>query len=303
MFPEGGPAVSKQFKGCLVAIASGCMYGMMPLFILSVSKSGAATSAFCLTMRRLFGLLIMLPYLFTHYKSTPKTGRFALKTAGSSLIMSATAILLYTSYNFLPTGVAITIHYLYPVVALLIGVIFCREKVKPITVAAVALSLVGIFLLCDPGSIPEGAAPGFIIVVLSAITCGSHFVYLSKTGLSDTNPFVFSGTQCFFSLLITLAYTAIIGELHVEWSLSAVLSFLAIGVLDILAMATMSLAVRMVGSTLTSILATMEPIVCTIGSALLLHDVISPRAYIGSVLVLTAVVIIIALGRSKEAAA
>ena len=65
-----------------------------------------------------------------------------------------------------------------------------------------------------------------------------------------------------------------------------------VGFVGIGAILTQILAIKYVGSVRTSILGTLEPIVCTIGSALVLRDAISFRTILGGILVLAAVIIV-----------
>ena len=74
------------------------------------------------------------------------------------------------------------------------------------------------------------------------------------------------------------------------------------GLISVLAILTQILAVRQAGSVVTSILSTLEPIVCAIGSALVLREAISARTVLGTALVLAAVILVTLQGRGKAAA-
>ena len=93
-------------------------------------------------------------------------------------------------------------------------------------------------------------------------------------------------------------YNLISDQLDIKFSAKVAVILLLVGFVGIGAILTQILAIKYVGSVRTSILGTLEPIVCTIGSALVLHDAISFRTILGGVLVLVAV-ILVTLNNSK----
>lgn len=295
--------MSRTGKGSLYAIVSGLSSGLIPLTILSVSRTGAASSAFCLAARMILSALLLAPLAAKRAGTVPHPAHRWPKTFLSAALLSAVAVLLYASYEYIPSGIGITIHYLYPLCCLVLNVIFFKEKVARATVAALILSVAGVALVCDPQALPEKTWLGLLLAFLSALVCAAYFLCLEKTGLAAEDPPVFCARQLFFSSLILTAYAAFRGELRAEWSLTLVLCLSAAGVLGLIALLCQVKGVDLVGADFTTILATLEPITLAVGSVLLLKDRLSIRSWSGIALVLTAVILLTLSGRKKKTAA
>lgn len=292
--------MSRSGKGYFFAIMSGLIYGIIPLAILSVSRAHAASSAFCLTARMVIGFLLLLPLALKRARTTERPPHCWPKTVVAALLGTATCVLLYACYEYIPSGIGITIHYLYPACCLLFNVIFFKEKVARATVIALILSVAGVALMCDPQALPEGAWKGLVLAFVSALCCGLTFLYLEKSGLADEDTPVYCDRQLLFSSIFLSAYVAFRGELHAEWSPAVIFCLIAAGVLGLIALLIQLKGIELVGADITTILATLEPITLAVGGVLLLGDKLSVRSWCGIAMVLTAVILITLAGKKKE---
>ncbi len=292
--------MSRNGKGYIYAIISGLAYGLIPLAILAVSRSKAATSAFCLASRVTFGAILLAPLALKRAGTSRRPAHRWLKTILGAAISSATGILLYTAYNYIPSGIGITIHYLYPVCCLAFNVILFKEKVARVTVIALIMSVAGVALMCDPQALPENAWIGLLLAFASAMSCGGYYVYLERTGLAAEDPVVYCGRQLVFSSIFISSYVGLRGEMHVDLSWTVVLCLVAAGILGLIGLLTQMKGIDMIGADLTTILATLEPITLALGGVLLLGDRLSVRSWFGIAMVLAAVVLLTVMGRKKK---
>ena len=100
-----------------------------------------------------------------------------------ALIMGAsgmmfTALLLNTSYLYLPVGTAIMLNFLYPtVVCIVMGTVF-REGFTKLQVAAIVVSITGMAFLTGAG----GKMPliGIVTAIASSLTYGGYLVANEK---------------------------------------------------------------------------------------------------------------------------
>ena len=279
-------------KGYLYAILSGACFGIIPLLVLSISKNGVASNSFCVMMRMLLAGLMLLPLALRHGKQNPVPVKRVGEILVSAVLLSATSVLLYTSYQYIPSGIGITLHYMYPLVVMVLSVLLFHMRFNAKTVGAMGMSLVGIVLLCDASVLAENAVVGILLAVVSALTFASYLLWNDHRGLGAIDSFVFVTILSLLNAVFVFFYVWLTGQLYFHFSWSAVLILLCTGVFDIAAIMFQFLAIKYVGSVYTSILGTLEPIICTLGSALVLHEIISGRTLTGSALVLAAVIIV-----------
>ena len=69
-----------------------------------------------------------------------------LKILVLGVLYAGTSLALIISYSYIPTGIATTIHFLYPIFALIMVSLF-KEKCSFGLIAAAVVSLIGVALL------------------------------------------------------------------------------------------------------------------------------------------------------------
>lgn len=121
--------MSRKMKGTLAVILSGIMFGLMPITAKFIYASGS--NPLTLTLHRFF---FSMPFLWIvmRIKGEPvglprKQDLPKLFMVSSGII--ATPILLYLSYSYISTGLGTTLHFVYPVLVLLGGAIFFKQRV------------------------------------------------------------------------------------------------------------------------------------------------------------------------------
>ena len=108
------------------------------------------------------------------------------------------------------SGVATTIHFMYPVLTTLIMMIFFREKKSPWRIAAIALAVSGVFFLSHGDTTGTVTLLGIFIVLLSALGYALYLVTVSQLkslemkGLKMTfYVFLFGGILLFTGMTVT----------------------------------------------------------------------------------------------------
>jgi len=288
--------MDKKVFGISATLASGIYFGFLPLLMTIVYSNGgnSFTGAF---LR--FAFAVPLFYFILKVKKTPlgvtkeEFGKLVLITVCG---FAGTCILLFSSYLFIPTGMATTIHFLYPTVTVIGLIIFCKEKIHYKKIIAVILCLVGVVLFYKN----EGGANivGIALAVLSSFTYGFYTIYFAKSGLKDLD----SIKSIFYMTWIGTIMLGIIGLISgnlvftlkpVAWGIMALVACLTsfIGALGY------QLGVKYIGSESTAVLSTFEPITSVIVGVLICNEDFSLRTAIGCIAILTATIII---ARMKE---
>ncbi len=278
------------FRGCLEAILSGIGYGAIPLIILFFSRDSQIESSVYNMMRMLIAGLILLPSAISHSSEIKEPVSFFFKMLLCSFFMSATTILLYASYDFIPSGIGVMLHYSYPLIVLILEVLIFHGKASRTTIIVTALTLAGIVLLCDVSSLSGQFTKGIVLALLSAVTFSIYLSAIEHQKVTVYHISLYTSVLGLLNACFLCIYNILKGYFRLSFPPRTYIIFLVIGIIANLAITLQALAIRDVGSVITSILGTLEPIVCTLGSALILHDRITLRMVFGSILILIAVV-------------
>ena len=136
----------KSIKGLLFAIVSSATFGLIPLFAIPAIQAGVALNSVLFYRFFISAAVVGVILLFR------KTDlRITLKEFITVFILgffyAGTALLLTEAYFYIPSGVATTIHFLYPVVVTLIMILFFKDKASVPVIIATALAVTGVYLL------------------------------------------------------------------------------------------------------------------------------------------------------------
>lgn len=286
--------MSAQAKGILFTVASAIIFGCMPLFAKSIYASGA--NAPTLVLLR---FSLSLPVLCLLAKRTGGTF-IQTRELKKILVLSTgfilTPVLLFSSYSFISTGAATTIHFVYPACVLAGCVLFLRQPVTKIKLIAALLSTVGVALFYQGGA--QANALGIILAFLSGVTYAFYIVYLDCSGLKEMPSFRISFYLSATSALLLLTGLGALGQLRFPttawgWGLSLLFSLL----LSVGAIVLFQEGVRTIGAQKAAILSTFEPITGIVMGILVFQESFLLRAVLGMILILTATVLISAFDR------
>jgi len=287
-------------KGLLLVVISGIVFGIMPSTVTYCYTQGATPILMMLSRSVLFELFL-LPIMLRKkntwelYRKTWKQ-YFLLSVTGTG-----TPLILFITYNYLPTGIATTIHYLYPAVVTLICVLFLREKLSKVKGVALVCCFLGILVMMD-ASVQNLSVLGIVLAVTSSITWALYIVILDKVdlqGASSLQVMFFTGIS---SIVLLSLFALVNGDFAasitpVGWAAMAI-SNLCISIGGSLFFV---IGVRYTDAQTSAIASTLEPIVSIVIGVLFLHETITVRTGIGSVLILTAVILLALFDQEKAA--
>ena len=280
----------RDWKSAFLAISSGVLYGAAPIMVLDIVDRGITTSTGCLMLRYGAASLILLPGALRAGKRP--SGAQLLGTAAAGLLMALTAVCLYTSYLWLPAGTGMAISYLYPLVIVLAGRWWSRKRYSGWVRAAEGLFLAGMLLLSDVSALPEGAGAGLVFALLSALSYAGLLLWEERRNLGEVHPIVFTELLSASSALCMGGFNLAAGPFFLRLTFSAAVRFLLVGVVGALATATQLAAVKRIGAMNTSLLGTLELVVCCLGSAVVLREPFRWKSLGGTVLILAAVILV-----------
>lgn len=290
-------------KGVIFAIISSGTFGLIPLFTIPLVEDHGMNEGNILFYR--FGMSsIMMLLICLFRRSNLKISRkHILPIFSLGLLYALTALFLVYSYNYIASGIATTIHFLYPICVSFLMVVFFKEQKSKALIFAALISLVGVALMCWTGS-GSVSMIGVTFAALTIFAYGIYIVGLNQMNVGKLPADVLTFYVILAGAIIFLAYAYIdhggvapIPSVGAGLNLVA-LAFLATVVSDF----ALILAVKYAGSTVTAILGSMEPLVAVCVGVLVFAEDFGFQSLIGLVLILLSVVLVILADQKKQKA-
>lgn len=289
----------KNIKGILFALVSSGTFGLIPLFSIALIKNGMGLPSI-LFYRFLFSALMMGAVCLIQGKSFCISGKELRTVFILTLFYAATALGLLYSYLYLPSGVATTIHFLYPVVVTIIMIVFFKEQKSVVVIVAALLSFLGVgFLTWSGGSVlnPIGIALVLGIVVTYAI----YIVGLNTSSVAKTDSQVLTFYILLFTALILGIYAATVTGIDGIQTTSNWINLLLLALLPtVVSNLTLVLAIKYAGPTTTSILGSMEPLVAVFIGIVFMNEDFGVFSFIGLAIVISSVALVVFADRKKN---
>lgn len=280
-------------KGFLYGIASSATFGLIPLFTLPLMAKGMVFDSI-LFYRFLVASLAIGVFLILRKETFLITRKELPVLVLLGFLYSGSALFLFWGYNYLSSGIATTIHFLYPVFVTLIMIIIFHEKKSFWTIFAILLAITGVALLSWGDGETKLSGTGIFIVILSAI---SYALYI--TGVNKSRIHAMKGLKLtFYVLLFGSALFFFMGRIKgtfqaIPDSSSYLNIFLLALVPTVISNLALVKAVKYIGSTLTSVLGAMEPLTAVCVGIILFHEPFTANLATGILCIITAVSLII----------
>jgi hypothetical protein len=136
----------KQFKGILLAMISSATFGMIPLFALPVIRGGMGVDS-VMFYRFALSSAVVGAYLLLRRADLRVTLREFGVLFGLGALYAFTSLLLTIAYLYIPSGVATTIHFLYPLLVAAIMALFFKDRISVSVMVAALAAVAGVWLL------------------------------------------------------------------------------------------------------------------------------------------------------------
>lgn len=290
-----------QLKGFIYGIISSATFGLIPLFALPALRAGVGLES---VMLYRFGIstLAIGGYLLFRKESLRINEKEAITLFFLGVFYAFTALFLTASYMYIPSGVATTIHFLYPVVVSAVMILFFRERVSKTVMGASVLALVGVWMLSSGESGGSVSLKGLAFVLSTVVTYALYIVGVNKSIVAKMD-----GLKMTFYVLLSSSIVFILNLLFTGKGLAPIPDF-EIGInLFMLALIptlvsdfTLILAIQHIGSTRTAVLGCMEPVTAVVMGVLVLHEQMGFVQCAGIGVILLAVTFVILASNRKN---
>lgn len=281
-------------KGLTFGILAGFIYGFTPILgkLTYLEGSNPISLTFYRNLLSIPFFFVMLKYNNVPLKVTKSQTK---QLAILGLLASATALSLYSSYNYISVGMSTTIHYIYPVLVTAACIIIFGEKISRDKVVSLILSTMGITLFFE-GSIN---ITGILIAFMSGVFFAGYLLFMDKSGLNTIYQFKITFYTAAFSSMYLFIFGVISKNLVFTMTFKGWFFTVLVAVfVSFLANTFVALGVKYVGPTVTSIVGMLEPITSIVMGILFINEPITLRNILACVLILLGV-LIVSLSKEK----
>lgn len=284
------------YTGIAVALLAAICYGFIPLFTLPLKEAESAlfmSDPSILFYRFGFAALLVAIVMIIKRKSFKVTRGEMVTLTYLALISDGSALFLIDSYNYMSSGVATTLHFMYPVVTALLMMVFYHEARRPATLFAIAMAVIGVGVLSWSND-GKMSTRGIIIALISAVCYALYLIRVnrSRAAAMDSEKLVFYvmaiGAIIFAAEALRQdAFQPITST--AQWKNLALVAFVCTFITN-LALVT---SVKCIGSTMTAVIGALEPLTAVVVGCLVFHEPFTSQVLMGILLIIPAVVIII----------
>lgn len=281
--------------GYPAGIITGITYGLNPLFGVPLMKNGMPVESI-LFFRYAIAVLILGVVLL----SDRQNFKVSWKQFGILLVLgvlyTASSTFLFKSYNYIPSGLATTLVFLFPV---LVAVIMVFLRVVPswqVWVAIVA-TFIGVIIMTQSDSTREIDTVGVLLSLGSALSYAFFVVIINR---NKTISNISNSLLTFYVLLVGAIFflsrvVATGGNLTVGIETKVdCLNLVGLAVLPtIVSTAALAVATRNIGATKASVLGVFEPITAILVGTLVFGEALTNNIIVGILIAMFAVTFMI----------
>lgn len=285
-------------NGIFYACISSASFGFSPLFSIGLLAAGLSNFEILSYRWAIAGLVLMIyagvkkkTLLFNSFDEAWKIGLL-------SALRALTSVTLLIGYANIASGIASTINFMYPVIVVLCMMLFYGEQKSPINIGAIALSVLGVYLMASGDGLKvEGGNTvlGLTGSIISAVSFAAYYIMMKRLK-ADKIEVVKATTWIMMlsAIYFIIAAFAVDGGITIVKEGRAWLYILGLGLWStMISNFTGVKAVRRIGPTLTSILGALQPLTAVVLGILFLDEHLGLRTIIGIVLILTAVLMVV----------
>ncbi len=283
--------------GYPAGIITGITYGLNPLFAVPLMNNGATIESI-LFFRYTFAVVLLASFLILTRQSFRITVRQAGVLLALGLLYTSSSIFLFEAYNYIASGLATTLIFLYPVLVAIIMVFLRVVPSWPVWLS-IAATFGGVIIMTQ-GSGGDSLNPiGIALSLGSALVYALFIVIINR---SKAIAQISNTLLTFYSL--TVGAIVFLGKISLsdapisagittggDWLNLAGLALLP----TIVSTATLAIATRNIGATKASVLGVFEPITAILIGTLMFGEPLTTNILLGIGIAIVAVTFMISV--------
>lgn len=281
--------------GYSAGIITGITYGLNPLFGMPLMQNGATIESI-LFFRYGFAVLLLGAFILLSKQSF----KISWKQGGILLILgllyTMSSIFLFEAYNFIASGLATTLIFLYPVVVALI-MVFLRVVPSWQVWLAIFATFVGVIIMTLNDS-TQTINPIGVLLSLGSATVYAFFIVIinrSKSIGAISNSLLTFYALCVGALVFLMKILSSDSDITtgidngMDW-----LNLIGLALLPtVVSTATLALSTRKIGATKASVLGVFEPITAILVGTLVFGEALTTNIVVGIIIAMVAITFMI----------
>jgi probable blue pigment (indigoidine) exporter len=254
--------------------------------LIKVTFRAGADALTASTLRGIVGLAFLMLWLRFGQKSasvSPRARRIALALG---VLFAANVFLVFKAVEAIEVPIAILTYFVYP---LLTGISAAAVGLEPLSwkgAVAALIAFVGLGVML--GAHPAGLALAGVVAALAAAACRVLLLLLTRALLQGVNPLAIT----LYSMVSSTVLFVLASLVLLDWQPPATalgwVAVIALGISVMGGILGVFASTGRIGPFRTALFMNLEPLLTTIGSAVVLDEVITPVQALGGALMLGA---------------
>lgn len=291
MIDGRGATQNKNAIGISSAIVSALLFGTSPV-VAKLAYAGGSNGFTMTFTRSLFSVL----FLFLIAKGMKLSLRLSKRQLLTLLFVSiagnfATTAMLYTSFQYIGVGLATVLHYLSPVIVMVINILLFGEKARSWKILSLLLAFSGMLTFFTKSGGTH--LLGTLLALGSAVSYAIIYLGIEHTTLNTLHHVTLTFYTNIFVSIVSFIVGQASGLLNLRmtpsaWGYSVILALMV----GVAAFALLNHAIMLVGASTTSVISMLEPLTGIVIGYLVLNESYSLINWIGCGLILLGATII-----------
>lgn len=286
---------SDTLKGYVLAAFAAAAYGTNPAFAVPLYEQGMNPVS-VLLFRYILGLPILFAIMRFRGVGVRLRRSEIMPVCILGVLMAFSSLTLFESYEYMNSGVASTLLFVYPVMVAVLMIFFFNEKFKFSVALCLVLMAIGLIFLLKPQNGVSVSAYGLMLVMVSALTYALYIVIVNVSKSIKDIP----TTKLLFYILLSGSFVYVV---FIFSGTQATLPLKPAGWLNLVALALVptlislactTRAIQLIGSTPTAILGALEPVSAVILSVAVLGQTLTAGDIIGGIFIIIATTVVVA---------
>jgi probable blue pigment (indigoidine) exporter len=240
------------------------------------------------TIRGVLGLVTVLAWLQLGERPVPLAPRAKWISLGLGVVFAANIFLLFSAFQVVEVPIAILTYFIYPLLTGLIAGATGLDKLTWRGVTAALVAFLGLALMI--GAHPAALAFWGIVAALAAACCRVVMLLVTRAALQGVDARLIT----WHSLVSSSALFVLISLVTLNWqppeTVGGWLAVIAVSVAVTTGILGVFASTMRIGPFRTALFMNLEPPLATLGSALLLGELITPLQALGGAIMIGALV-------------
>lgn len=286
---------SPASRGIIAALIAAVCYGLIPLFTLPI-KNGVhfMSDTSILFYRFALAALIIGGVMLVMRRDFRITRKELSTLLYLAFLSDGSALFLIDGYNYMSSGAATTLHFMYPVFTALLMMFFYNEARRFSTIFAICMAVGGVVLLSYSPDEGFGDWRGVVIELISALCYALYLIRVNRSRVKNMEAMKLTFYVMLFGALIFAGEAVRQGEFQLISTATQGIDLLLLGVIcTVVTNVALVAAVKNVGSTMTAVLGALEPLTAVVVGCWVFGEALTFNIVGGIGLILPAVLLII----------